>query len=118
VRRISTISSFEIGFCALNKSASMTWARFILVRTDRGLDRVRDPVCVFVDLLELAAFDQESDLWFGSGIAKQDAAFAGELALNFIAELDQFAQFLARRVRFEGEIAFSLRIFFQNILQY
>src|SRR4029434_6885679 len=92
MRRTSTISLVEIGFCALNKSASMTRVRFILVCADRGLNCVGDSVGVFVDLVEFAAFDQQSDLRFGPGIAKEDAPFAGELAFDFISELDHLAQ--------------------------
>src|SRR6266404_4638606 len=86
LRRTSTISFVESGLCALKRSASMTWARFILVCADCGLDGVGDPVGVFVDLIGIPTLDQKPNLRFGSGVTQQDATFAGQLALNFVAQ--------------------------------
>src|SRR2546423_15508363 len=84
LRRTSTISLVESGLCALNSNASMTRARFILICADRSLNCVRDPVRVFVDLIQLAAFDQKPDLRLGPRVTKQDAALAGQFAFDFI----------------------------------
>src|SRR6266403_45267 len=68
LRKTSTISLIDSGLCALNRRASMTWARFILICADRGLDRIRNSIGVFVDLIQFTALDQKPDLRFGAGI--------------------------------------------------
>ena len=90
----------------------------VLIRSDRALNRVRDSVGLLVDLVQFAAFDEQTDLWFGAGIAQEDAAFAGELALDFVAQFHDFAQFFDRRLRFHVQIALRLRIFFQTGFQF
>src|SRR5437588_9476095 len=109
--RSVSLTSFALnGFCELNSKASMTRARFILVCANGSLDRVGDPICVFVDLIQLASLDQKANFRFGAGITQKHAAFAGELALHFIAQLHDLAQFFNRRFRFHNEIALRLRI--------
>src|SRR5947209_8772646 len=86
LRRASTISLVESGFCALKKSASIKRLRFIiLICSDRALDCVRNPVGVLVDFVELAAFNQQADFRFRAGIAKKNAAVSSQLALDFLA---------------------------------
>ena len=51
---------------------------------------------MFVDLIELAAFNQKPDLRLGTGVAEKNATFASQLALDFLAQLDYFAEFLDR----------------------
>ena len=55
-------------------------------------------VGVFVDLIKFTAFDQKTDLRFGTGITKQHATFTGKLALHFVAQLYHFGQFFDRRL--------------------
>ena len=64
---------------ALKSKASMARLRFILICSDRALNRLGDSVGVFVDLVELPAFYQEPDFRFGPGVTEQHAALAGEL---------------------------------------
>src|SRR2546421_6303041 len=110
----STISLVESGFCALKRSASMTCPSVIeLVRADRALNGLGDAAGLFVDLVALAAFDEQTNLRFGAGIAQEDAAFAGELALDFVAQFHHFEQLIDRRLRLYFQIALRLRIFFQ-----
>src|SRR5690242_2613192 len=95
-RSTSTISFVESGLCALNNNASMTWDRFISICADCRLNGVCDSVGVFIDLIEFAAFDQKTNLGFSAGIAQKDAAFSGELAFHFVAQLHHFGQLFDR----------------------
>src|ERR1700736_302511 len=87
LRKASAISLVESGLCALKSRASMTRLRFIfLIGPNRALNRFGNAIGVFVDLVELAALDQQPDFRFGSGITQKHAALAGELALHFVAQ--------------------------------
>src|SRR4029077_9612362 len=116
-RRTSTNSFVASGFCALNKSASITRARFICILcSDHALNCLSDAIGLFVDLVEFAALDQKTNLRFGTGIAQQHAAFAGKLALDFLPQLHHFAQFFNRRLGPYQQVALGLRVFFQTRL--
>src|ERR1700730_10650387 len=114
LRKTSTISLVESGLWAPKSKASMARLRFILICSDRALNRLGDSVGVFVDLVEFAAFDQEPDFRFSSGVTEQHASLAGEFTLDFIAQFHDVAQFFDRWFRFDLEIALSLWIFLQT----
>src|ERR1700730_4285591 len=65
-----TSSRVVSGFCAANNRASITWLRLIFLYylyalyPYRALDRFRDPIPLPIDLLHLAALDQQPDLRF------------------------------------------------------
>jgi len=73
---------------------------------------------MFVDLIELTALDQKANFWFGAGITQEDAAFPGQLALDFLAQFNHFAQFFDRRLRFDDQVALRLRIFLETLFQF
>src|SRR4029077_18958940 len=73
---------------------------------------------MFVDLIELTALDQKANFWFGAGITQEDAAFPSQLALDFLAAFNPFAQFIDRRVSLAVQVALRLRIFLETLFQF
>ena len=84
----------------------------------RALYRIGDSVRLFVDLIELATFNEQTNFWLGTRIPEEHAAFAGELFLSFAYEFHHRVQLGQRPLFFHYQISLSLRVFFQTRLQF
>src|SRR5215831_20091963 len=103
------ISRIESGFCALKRSASITRVRVIELRSDRALNRVRNPICLFVDHLKLASFDEQPDLRLGPRVTQEHPALARQFFLRFVDELHNKIQLRKRALFLHGQISLGLR---------
>ena len=65
----------------------MTYGDLYDLYPNRALDCLRDLVRLPIDLFQLAAFDQEPDLWFGSGITQQHPPFPRKFFLRVAQSL-------------------------------
>src|SRR5438552_15438002 len=87
---------------------SREYGSFLLICADRALDCVGDAIGVFVNLVEFAAFVQKANFRFGTRVAQKKATLAGELTFYFLAQFNDFTQFLDRRFRVDHTVALRL----------
>src|SRR5438874_4842247 len=83
----------------------------LLVCPNRVFNCLGNSIGLAIDFLPLTTFNQQPNLWLGSGITQQDASFARKFLLRFANKLHHVRKLIERRFTSHPQIPLRLWVF-------